>query len=102
MARTTFSEFTLIILFSGLLVLIWNELHLEIKLNEKTTIIKKTFVQINSHTTYEYDRYSPLIFISGIGNSGQGFIKLDLNIFSLHYVSAQKPLFLILLICPDK
>ena len=101
MARTTFSEFTLIILFSGLLVLIWNELH-QIKLNEKTTIIKKTFVQINSHTTYEYDRYSPLIFISGIGNSGQGFIKLDLNIFSLHYVSAQKPLFLILLICPDK
>ena len=84
MARTTFSEFTLIMLFSGLLVLIWNELHLEIKLNEKTTIIKKTFVQINSHTTYEYDRYSPLIFISGIGNSGQGFFKLNLSIFSLH------------------
>ena len=84
MARTTFSEFTLIMLFSGLLVLIWNELHLEIKLNENTTIIKKTFVQINSHTTYEYDRYSPLIFISGIGNSGQGFLKLNLSIFSLH------------------
>jgi hypothetical protein len=80
MARTTFSEFTLIMLFSGLLVLIWNELH-QIKLNEKkTTIIKKTVVQINSHT-YEYDRYSPLIFISGIGNSGQGCMKLNLNIF---------------------
>ena len=50
--------------------------------NENIEIIKKTYVQIDKQNGYEYDRYSPIIFIVGIRGSGQDFISGFLNMQS--------------------
>ena len=66
-------DYLLILLICLFLFLIWRELQekeyfKEIGFSEKIKIIKKTFVEIGTRNkvTYEYDRYSPLIFIGGI------------------------------------
>ena len=50
-------------------------------MNEKVMIIKKTFVQVDSEKDFgfEYDRFSPVIFIVGVRESGQDFVRGFLN-----------------------
>ena len=83
MVRMTLSECLLITLVCFLLSIIWKELDQgQSEISEKTseiTIIKKTFVQLEKGVGYEYDRFSPLIFLGGFANSGQQIIRAFLN-----------------------
>ena len=81
MVRMRLSECLLITIVCFLLSAIWKELG-QTEISEKLseiTIIKKTFVQVEKGVEYEYDRFSPLIFLGGFANSGQQIIRAFLN-----------------------
>ena len=80
MVRVTLTDFLLLIILFSLLVLVFHNWP-QTKMNEKVMIIKKTFVQVDSEKDFgfEYDRFSPVIFIVGVRESGQDFVRGFLN-----------------------
>ena len=80
MVRVTLTDFLLLIILFSLLVLVFHNWP-QIKMNEKVMIIKKTFVQVEGEKDFgfEYDRFSPVIFIVGVRESGQDFVRGFLN-----------------------
>ena len=80
MVRVTLTDFLLLIILFSLLVLVFHNWP-QIQMNEKIMIIKKTFVQVDSEKDFgfEYDRFSPVIFIVGVRESGQDFVRGFLN-----------------------
>ena len=80
MVRITLTDFLLLIILFSLLVLVFHNWP-QTKMNEKVMIIKKTFVQVDSEKDFgfEYDRFSPVIFIVGVRESGQDFVRGFLN-----------------------